>query len=276
MESTTRFASLTQARMSRSSTQPCRLLVSAPADGATNMATDEALLRHARRMGETVYRVYAWSRATVSLGRNQSARGYYDLQLARARGIDFVRRPTGGRAILHHREITYSVAAPDTAFGALRESYRTINRLLLEALRTLGVDARETASSSRPPVPSLAPCFEAPVAGELVAGGRKLVGSAQVRDGNAFLQHGSILVDDDQHLLTELLNGRDPLPPVATLRALTGRVVTVAEFSEALVQVLSAHHGLAPDPLELEESLVNDVQSLVHTRYTVADWTWRR
>jgi lipoyl(octanoyl) transferase len=276
MESTTRFASLTQARMSRSPTQPYRLLVSAPADGATNMATDEALLRRARRTGETVYRVYAWSRATVSLGRNQSARGYYDLELARARGIDFVRRPTGGRAILHHREITYSVAAPDTAFGALRESYRTINRLLLEALRTLGVDARDTASSSRAPVPSLAPCFEAPVAGELVAGGRKLVGSAQVRDGNTFLQHGSILVDDDQHLLTELLNDRDPSPPAATLRALTGRVVTVAEFSEALGQALSAYHGSAPDPLELEESLLTDVQSLVRTRYAVADWTWRR
>jgi lipoate-protein ligase A len=276
MESTTRFASLTQARMSRLSAQPCRLLVCAPAEGATNMATDEALLRYSRRAGETVYRVYAWSRATVSLGRNQSARGYYDLELARARGIDFVRRPTGGRAILHHREITYSVAAPDTAFGALRESYRTINRLLLEALRTLGVDACETASLSRTPVPSLAPCFEAPVAGELVAGGRKLVGSAQVRDGNTFLQHGSILVDDDQHLLTELLNDRDPSPPAATLRALTGRAVTVAEFSEALGQALSSHHGSAPDSLELEESLLNDVQSLVRTRYAVADWTWRR
>jgi lipoyl(octanoyl) transferase len=87
------------------------------------------------------------------------------------------------------------------AFGSLRESYRAINRLLLEALRTLGVDAREAQGSRRAPIPGLAPCFEAPVAGEVVAGGRKLVGSAQVRDGDAFLQHGSILIDDDQHLL---------------------------------------------------------------------------
>src|SRR5687767_12168212 len=109
MESTTRVASLTQARASDASTHACRFLVSDPADGATNMATDDALRLRARRTGETVYRLYAWSRPTVSLGRNQSARGRYNLALARARGIDFVRRPTGGRAILHHREITYSV-----------------------------------------------------------------------------------------------------------------------------------------------------------------------
>jgi lipoate-protein ligase A len=240
------------------------------------MATDEALLLRARQTGETVYRVYAWSRPTVSLGRNQSARGCYDLQVATDRGIEFVRRPTGGRAILHHREITYSVTAPIAAFGSLRESYRTVNRLLLEALRTLGVAAREAEPSTRAPIPSLAPCFEAPVAGELVAGGRKLVGSAQVRDGDGFLQHGSLLVDDDQHLLTELLDRRDTSPPPATLRALTGREVTVPEFAEAFGRALAAHHGLAPDPLELEASLLDDVHSLVRTRYAVADWTWRR
>lgn len=276
MESTTRVASLTQARASDASTHACRFLVSDPADGATNMATDDALRLRARRTGEAVYRLYAWSRPTVSLGRNQSARGRYDLALARARGIDFVRRPTGGRAILHHREITYSVTAPVAAFGSLRESYRTVNRLLLEALRTLGVDAREAEASSRAPIPGLAPCFESPVAGELVAGGRKLVGSAQVRDGDVFMQHGSILVDDDQYLLLELLHVLDPPPPPATLRALTGRVVTVREFSEALGRALSAYHGWVPDPLELEESLLDDVRSLVRTRYAVADWTWRR
>jgi lipoate-protein ligase A len=240
------------------------------------MATDEALLLRARRTGETVYRVYGWSRPTVSLGRNQAARGRYDLELARARGIEFVRRPTGGRAILHHREITYSVTAPITAFHSPRESYRTINRLLLEALRALGVDARHAEPSGRAPVPSLAPCFEAPVEGELVADGRKLVGSAQVRGGDAFLQHGSILVDDDQHLLTELVHARDSSPPPATLRALTGRLVTPQEFADALGRAAHAHHGTAPAPLEPDASLLEDVQSLIRTRYAVADWTWRR
>ena len=242
------------------------------------MAIDEALLRHAQRAGETLYRVYSWSQPTVSLGRNQTARGRYDLRLARTRGIGFVRRPTGGRAILHDREITYSVAAPVATFGSLRESYRAINRLLVEALRHHGVAAREVDAPNRTPVPGMAPCFEAPVAGELVAGegaeARKLVGSAQVREGDAFLQHGSILVDDDQQLLAELAS-RGPSMRPATLRELTGRDVTVHEFAEAFAAALNAR-GIAPLSLTLEDSRLEEVELLIRTRYAVPDWTWRR
>lgn len=256
----------------------CRLFVSPPADGPTNMAIDEALLRRAQRTGETVYRLYSWSRPTVSLGRNQIAQGRYDLSLARAKGVDFVRRPTGGRAILHHREITYGVAAPVAAFGSLGESYRAINRLLVEALRLQGVEAREAEAPDRTPIPGMTPCFEAPAAGELVAGGRtggrKLVGSAQVREGDAFLQHGSILVDDDQQLLAEL-GTRGPSMRPATLRELTGREVTVPEFSARFAAALTAR-GATPLTLTLEAPLLEEIDLLIRTRYGVADWTWRR
>lgn len=275
MESTTGLASPARSRASTAAL-PASMLISPPADGATNMALDEALLLRAGRTGRTIYRVYGWSRPTVSLGRNQKARGWYDLGLAESRGIEFVRRPTGGRAILHHREITYAVAGPVSGFGSLGESYRRINRLLLEALRTLGVDAHEATTAGRAPSPGVMPCFESPVAGELVAGGRKLVGSAQVRDGDAFLQHGSILVDDDQHLLNDLLHDRQTSPPPATLRTLTGRAVTTDDFANALAKALRTHGGLAPTPLEPDEGLLTDVQSLIRTRYAVADWTWRR
>jgi lipoyl(octanoyl) transferase len=242
------------------------------------MAIDEALLRHAQRTGETVYRLYSWSPPTVSLGRNQTAQGRYDLGLARARGVAFVRRPTGGRAILHHREITYSVAAPVAAFGSLGESYRAINRLLVEALRLQGVAAREAKAPDRTPIPGMTPCFEAPAAGELVAGGgrdgRKLVGSAQVREADAFLQHGSILVDDDQQLLAEL-GAPGPSMRPATLRDLTGRDVTVHEFAAGFAAALTAR-GAAPLTLTLDASLLEDVDLLIRTRYAVANWTWRR
>src|SRR5687768_14706976 len=89
-----------------------RVLLTPPLPGADNMALDEALLERARDSGEAVARVYTWSRPTLSLGRNQTAAGRYDLALAAALGIDVVRRPTGGRAVLHHRELTYAVAAP--------------------------------------------------------------------------------------------------------------------------------------------------------------------
>ena len=275
MESTTAVPRPALSDSSRPRGVP-RLLVSPPADGATNMAVDEALLRRASNTGEVFYRVYAWASPTVSLGRNQPAHGSYDLDLARRRGIDFVRRPTGGRAILHHREITYSVAAPITAHGSLPESYRAINRLLVEALRRLGVGAREAETPSRAPAPSLAPCFDSPVSGELVAGGRKLVGSAQVRDGGAFLQHGSILLEDDQRLLTELLvRGEIPTPP-ATVRGLIGRLITVEEFADALAGAVGAHDGQPPQAMELDDSLLHDAGTLIRTRYALADWTWRR
>src|SRR5690348_4843435 len=118
-----------------------RLLTTPPGTGAENMALDEALMDRARETREWVLRVYAWSRPTISLGRNQSARGRYDLDEIARRGIGVVRRPTGGRAILHHREITYSVTAPVSDAGDLRESYERITRLLIRALRCLGVEA---------------------------------------------------------------------------------------------------------------------------------------
>jgi lipoate-protein ligase A len=276
MESATETGDRALPAAPRLPTQPQRLLLSAPADGATNMATDEALLLRARRTGETVYRVYGWSQPTVSLGRHQVGRGRYDVDRARAQGIVFVRRPTGGRAILHHREITYAVAGPVAMFGSLRESYRAINRLLLEALGTLGIDAREAEVSTRAPIPGIAPCFEAPVSGEVVAGGRKLVGSAQLRDGDAFLQHGSILIDDDQHLLSALLDDPLPMPAPATIRALTGRAVSPGEFATALSRVLQAAAGVRLQPLELDEALITDVELLIRTRYAATDWTWRR
>ena len=98
------------------------LLHSPPGSGAVNMALDEALMSHARETGHWVFRVYSWVAPTLSLGRNQTARGGYDLARLLERGIDVVRRPTGGRAILHDREVTYSVVGPIVDAGDLRES----------------------------------------------------------------------------------------------------------------------------------------------------------
>src|SRR5215212_9280858 len=118
-----------------------RLLVTPPASGADNMALDEALMERARETGEWVLRVYSWASPTISLGRNQTARGRYDLAAIHSRRLGVVRRPTGGRAILHHREITYSVTAPVADAGDLRASYERINRLLVAGLDSLVVTA---------------------------------------------------------------------------------------------------------------------------------------
>lgn len=253
-----------------------RLLLSPPLDAATNMAIDVALMRRARETGETVLRVYGWEGPALSLGRNQPARGEYDARRAALDGIAIVRRPTGGRALLHWREVTYSVTAPAADAGSLRASYGRINALLLDALRRLGVDARLAQPAGRAAVPSLAPCFEAPAAGEVVAGGRKLVGSAQWREAGALLQHGSILVDDDQPLVAALT--RAPVPPAAppaTLRELLGRAPAASEVADALAHAVRALED--PDVTGLGSEPALEAWT-AEARATFADaaWTWRR
>ena len=252
------------------------LLLSPPADAATNMATDVALMRLARESGLWMLRLYTWEAPSLSLGRNQPARGQYDERRAERDGIAIVRRPTGGRALLHHREVTYSVTAPAADAGSLRESYWRINMLLLDGLRRLGIPAQLSTDAGRAPGPSLMPCFVAPVVGEIVADGRKLVGSAQWRDAGALLQHGSILVDDDQPMVGALT--LVPVPPAAapaTLRELMGRAPAVDEVAEALWTAVRAREdGVATRVTTgppFDEWVAEE-----RRRFTDPAWTWRR
>ena len=252
------------------------MLVTPPADGARNMAVDSALLERARSSGEVVARIYEWSRPTLSFGRNQTARGHYDRPRANALGVDFVRRPTGGRAVLHHRELTYSVTAPADALGTLREAYARINGLLLAALRTLGVDASVAGRTARTPAPGLAPCFDLPAEGELTAAGRKLAGSAQWRDAHALLQHGSILVDDDQALATTLLrHGRDATPAAASLRALLGHAPTANDLAAALKLAIVTMEDPGASPLVVDTALERRI-AVERDHFLDEQWTWRR
>lgn len=260
-----------------------RFLDSGAADGATNMAWDLALLDHARRSGEAVLRVYAWSRPTLSLGRHERARGRFDEATLAARGIDVVRRPTGGRALLHDHEVTYAVAAP--AHGvSLGASYRAINALLIDALARLGVRARPADRRGAPRRPGSAPCFAEPNEGELVVDGAKLVGSAQWRDGDAFVQHGSILLADDQSRIADLTRADDRATgstpvPVATLEGGLGRRVAHDEVRDALGAALDAAlatSAVTSTPFaESDPGTLRDVEAH-RALFASAAWTWRR
>jgi len=261
----------------RRSYSPWRLLFAAPRSGAENMARDMALQARAARTGETVFSVYSWSRPTLSFGRNQPASGLYDLDRIRDAGIDVVRRPTGGRAILHNREVTYSVTAPLGDAAPLRETYSRINRILQNGLSRLGVTVMPATSSERAAVPSVRPCFETPAEGELVARGSKLVGSAQYRDDGALLQHGSILVNDDQSSLPDfamLSAESESVPAPATLHALLGRSPDPAEVAEAMFDAVRSLED--ERATELEEDEVRDA-ALQHVSHFLDEgWTWRR
>ncbi|HEX7937977.1 MAG TPA: lipoate--protein ligase family protein, partial [Gemmatimonadaceae bacterium] len=213
-------------------------LESPPDDGPGNMALDEALMSRAARTGEAVFRVYSWRTPTLSLGRNQRARGDYDLDAARTLGVAFVRRPTGGRALLHDHEITYSATLPATSAADADAAYAFLNDVLLAAISALGVRATRAAATQSIP-PGLRPCFDAPSEHEIVVGERKLVGSAQWRRGGALLQHGSILVRDDQPMIARVMKSPITTPPAATLVDALGREPTVSELAALLRASLS-------------------------------------
>ena len=253
-----------------------RFIVTPPAAGAENMALDEALMARSRQTGEWMLRVYSWSAPTLSLGRNQTAVGRYDLQRIHERGLDVVRRPTGGRAILHHREITYCVTGPAEDAGDLHASYVRINGLLLHALGTIGVRAAAFAPTRRASIPDLAPCFDQPSAGELTVDGRKLAGSAQWRSEGALLQHGSILVADDQSSLAELAaEPQAPIPAPATLAESLGHSPTVDELADALIGAVRLREDAGARALDVEPEVRAHAAALV-VRYRDDAWTWRR
>jgi lipoyl(octanoyl) transferase len=195
--------------------------------GIDNMAADEALLEDALQSGRAFLRLYRWDPPTLSVGRNQS------IQRLVGDDIPVVRRPTGGQAVWHEHEVTYAVAAPVAMFGSLRNAYRDIHARIATALRSLGVDAVLASPPAVRPSRESRPaaCFAVSVGGEILVQDRKLVGSAQVRRGHAFLQHGSILIDGAQ---PSSFNGE------TTLRALLGRSVSFGEVADAITKTWCA------------------------------------
>jgi lipoyl(octanoyl) transferase len=253
-----------------------RLLRSPAAGAVTNMALDEAMIRAAAQTGATLVRLYTWDVPSLSLGRNQRTTSIYNAERCASQQVPVVRRLTGGRALLHAREVTYAVAAPVAAAPSLRGGYDAINQCLLAALHALGVPAVLAAPAERTPSPGLAPCFETPSTGELVVDDRKLVGSAQHREADAFLQHGSLLLDDDQDMLASLaLVPLPEFPAPATLRALLGdetRADTVCDAIEAAIRVAANGRLTRWSPQDLSADHVAEAAS----RYRDPRWTWRR
>jgi lipoyl(octanoyl) transferase len=246
-----------------------------PRTGAWNMALDHALLESVQQNPRAVLRLYRWQPACLSFGRNQPARGHYDETVARELGIDIVRRPTGGMAVLHDRELTYAVVAPIGLFGGPRQSYQTINAALVAGLQKLGVAASLAEGSKRSAFGTMHPCFAEPAAGEVVAGVQKLVGSAQRCEKRALLQHGSILLDGSQDHVAKIatvpfeLNGN-----ATTLTALLGYTPSVDAIVDAVAAGFAEVCNLAVEPAEstAHAKRASELEAL----YGSADWTWRR
>jgi lipoate-protein ligase A len=267
-----------------------RLIHTLPSTGAWNMAVDEAILEAVGR-GDVLptLRLFAWNPPCLSLGYAQSIADV-DRERLTKHGWHLVRRPTGGKAILHTDELTYTVVAPHSEprlAGGILESYKRLSLALLEALNLLGISAQSLEKPSDPagqdkhdPV-----CFEMPSNYEITVAGKKIIGSAQARRQAGILQHGSFPLHGDLTRITEALNFPDEKGRDQAAKRLRARATTVEESLGYRVDWATAARAFATafrrvlnldlintqlSPAEQERSI-----KLVQEKYGHTAWTER-
>jgi lipoate-protein ligase A len=238
------------------------------------MATDAALLDLSVMHGIGYLRLYQWRPHCLSFGRHEPARRRYRRDRIATLGIDVVRRPTGGRAVWHGRELTYAVTAPEDAFGSLRQAYQTIHEMLAAALRSLGADTTLADVSLPPAEIGAGACFASPVGGEVLIDGGKVIGSAQIRHSGGLLQHGSILLDDDQEILTELTIGAAPASRALPLNRALATRTTADQVAERVAAAARAWPGTWEDDHLIAER--HRLAAVHAERFRDPDWTWCR
>jgi lipoate-protein ligase A len=242
------------------------------------MAIDQALLERAQYQGESWLRLYQWAPYCLSFGRHEPATRRYDSERISELGLDTVRRPTGGRAVWHAEELTYAVVAPAERFGSLPAAYLEIHDMLADALRAMGARASLAPSVRTPPLDAGA-CFSQPAGGEIMIEGRKVVGSAQLRQGGALLQHGSILLADNQAMVLGLTRGAttaplsqpsQPAPKTPAARSFRSQQISRA-ITQAAESRWPGEWSRVPDP----EPVLRTASSF-YPHYRSAAWTWAR
>ena len=265
-----------------------RLIRHGPATGAVNLAVDEAIARAvAGDLVPPTLRFYAWEPPCVSLGRHQPLAAV-DVARCAQLGYDIVRRPTGGRAILHTDELTYSVAARQDdplMSGLVLDVYLRLAGGLVEGLHRLGVEAEPAPGTSRPGPDVSAACFEVPSAYEIMADGKKLMGSAQNRRAGFVLQHGSLPLWGDLTRLIECLvlsseaesNSlrRSLTEHATTLEKAAGRAIAFEEARDAIAAGFESALGIELLPDDLTPAEQTWALELVQAKYGHPDWTER-
>ena len=265
-----------------------RYLTTPPARGAWNMAVDEAILEHAGR-GEVLptLRLYAWDPPCLSLGHAQPFADVDTTRLA-AHGWEVVRRVTGGRAILHTDELTYSITGPadePTLAGDVLSSYNRLAGALLAAIQNLSLpvemkEGKVDASGQINPV-----CFEVPSTYEITVKGKKLIGSAQARRREGVLQHGSLPLTGDLTRIVQALVFPDEtareraaerlLARATTVESVLGRVVALETAQQTFVRAFEAQLGMSFEQGELSQSELARAEQLVKEKYAHPSWTER-
>lgn len=266
-----------------------RLIISEMSNGAFNMALDESLLMSAGNKTQPItLRLYAWDPATLSLGFAQH-QDEIDLSTLQEFGWGIVRRPTGGRAILHVDELTYSITAPEDEpplAGSLLDSYHLISKAILGSLKHLGVVACNEMEYDKPTGSNPAPvCFETPSNYEITSAGRKLVGSAQARKYNGLLQHGSLPLSGDLTRINRVIKFKEEssrmtadnrlLHHATTLESIVGEVIPLVTVQKAFARGFAETFGIEWLESQPTQEELSRADNLVHTKYASDTWTFR-
>ncbi len=259
-------------------------------DGACNMAIDSAILEAvAARDEPPTLRLYGWAPFCLSLGYGQRSRDV-DVAALKARGWSLTRRPTGGKAILHGDELTYSLCLPldhPLARGDVITSYRRLSVGLLAALQCLGVAADARPQGASPRYADLGPvCFEMPSHYEISVGGRKLIGSAQLRRRGGLLQHGALPLRGDLGRICDVLaydseetrsaQKASLRQKAATLAQVSGAASTWSRVAEAMAAGFARAFDLDLIPGSLSTAEIERADALLAERFANPAWTFKR
>lgn len=260
-----------------------------------NMALDEALLDwHSEGLIPPVIRFYEWEPATVSIGYFQQAARDINLAAVREQGLGFVRRPTGGRAVLHEHELTYSIIVTEdypNMPATVTEAYRVLSEGLLLGFQNLGMEAYFSVPQTEEQQqdlkkPKSAVCFDAPSWYELVVEGKKVAGSAQTRQKGVILQHGAILLKLDLEKLLSVFNFasdevkekmRSKLPQKAVaMDTLIDREVTIDECVTAFKKGFAEALDISFELMVLTSEQLNYVEDIEKRKYANDDWNFKK
>ncbi|PTE67307.1 octanoyltransferase [Staphylococcus epidermidis] len=259
-----------------------------------NMAMDEALLNFVSR-GEIdpVIRFYTWNPATLSIGYFQRLQKEIDIDKVKEKGYGLVRRQTGGRGVLHDKELTYSVIVPEShpnMPSTVTEAYKIISQGLLEGFKNLGFETyfaipRSKEERDKLKQPRSSVCFDAPSWYELVVEGRKIAGSAQTRQKGVILQHGSILQDKDIDDLFDMFKFKNErlkakmkenfVQKAVAINDISNQHITLNEMENAFEAGFKKGLNIDFKPLELTEKQLEEVQEL-EDKYRSEAWMYRK
>ena len=261
---------------------------------AFNMAMDEALLDwHSEGLIPPVIRFYGWNPATLSIGYFQKVEKEIDMEKVLELGLGFVRRPTGGRGVLHEHELTYSIIVsedypemPET----VTEAYRVLSEGLLQGFKNLGLDAYFSVPDTDEKradlkKPKSAVCFDAPSWYEMVVEGKKVAGSAQTRQKGVILQHGAILLDLDAEKLLSVFKFSSPESKEAMRRKIPEKAVsinsirsqpaTIEECVDAFKAGFQEALAIGLEPYILTSEQLAYIKSIEEKKYGNDEWNFR-